>query len=358
MIPKSGRRFSEKIMLKRFGEMPKNTQTKTPRGNVMRQSSFVGALVALVTSAGAALAQSYPTHPITMMVGFPPGGPTDTLARILADAMQHSLGQSVVVETLSGASGTIATGRVVHAAPDGYTIGIGNWTSHVGSPAIYTLDYDIYKDLQPISLLAASPLWILGKNALPPNSAAELVPWLKARTQPTTFATVGAGSAAHLCGLYFAQKTGAKFSYVPYRGAAPAMTDLISGQIDLSCLEASATLGNVQAGRYKAFAVMSEQRWPKSPDTPTMIESGVPGLSISFWHGLWTTKGTPKDVVNRLDAAVVAALADPAVRQRIETLGQVIFPRDQQNPAGLAAYHKAELDKWWPIIKAADIKTE
>jgi tripartite-type tricarboxylate transporter receptor subunit TctC len=212
--------------------------------------------------------------------------------------------------------------------------------------------------LQPISLLAASPLWILGKNALPPNTAPELIAWLKAKSDPTTFGTVGAGSAAHLCGLYFAQKTGAKFSYVPYRGAAPAMQDLIGGQIDLSCLEASATLGNVQAGRYKAFAVMSEQRWPKSPDTPTMIESGVPGLSISFWHGLWTTKGTPKDVVNRLDAAVVAALADPAVRQRIETLGQVIFPRGQQNPAALAAYHKAELDKWWPIIKAADIKTE
>ena len=324
----------------------------------MKQIRFVGALIALLASAAVAQAQIYPSHPITMMVGFPPGGPTDTLARILADAMKSSLGQTIVVETVSGASGTIATGRVVHANPDGYTIGIGNWASHVGAPALYALDYDVLKDLQPISLLEASPLWILGKSALPPKTASELIAWLKARSEPTTFGTVGAGSAAHLCGIYFQQKTGARFQYVPYRGAAPAMQDLVGGQIDLSCLEASATLANVQAGRLKAFAVMSEQRWPKSPDTPTMIESGVPGLSISFWHGLWTTKGTPKEVVDRLDAAVINALADPAVRQRLETLGQVIFPRNQQNPKALAAYNKAEIEKWWPIIKTADIKLE
>jgi tripartite-type tricarboxylate transporter receptor subunit TctC len=325
----------------------------------MTRARFVGALVALVAlsaSAIAALADDYPSHPITMLIGFPPGGPTDTLGRILADAMGRALGQTVVVETVSGASGTIATGRVVHSSPDGYTIGIGNWTSHVGSPALYSLDYNILKDLQPISLLATSPLWIVGKNGVSPNTATELVTWVKSNPTPITFGTIGVGSAAHLCGVYFAQKTGAHFQYVPYRGGAPAMQDLIGGQIDLSCLEASQTLANVQAGRFKAFAVMSEQRWPKSPDTPTMIESGVPGLSISFWHGLWTTKGTPKAIVDRLDKAVMVALADPAVRVRIETLGQVIFAPDQQNPAALAAYHKAELDKWWPIIKAADIK--
>jgi tripartite-type tricarboxylate transporter receptor subunit TctC len=322
----------------------------------MKPARLIGALAALLALTAAAQAQTYPTHPITMLVGFPPGGPTDTLARILADAMGQALGQSVVVETVSGASGTIATGRVVHAAPDGYTIGIGNWTSHVGSPATYPLDYDIMKDLQPVSLLASSPLWIVGKNALPPKTAAELIAWLKARPEPTTFGTIGAGSAGHLCGVFFAQKTGARFQYVPYRGGAPTMQDLIGGQIDLSCLEASQTLSNVEGGRFKAFAVMGEQRWPKSPDTPTMIESGVPGLSISFWHGLWTTKGTPKPIVDRLDAAVMTALADPTMRQRIETLGQVIFPRDQQNPQALAAYHQAELDKWWPIIKSAGIK--
>jgi tripartite-type tricarboxylate transporter receptor subunit TctC len=322
----------------------------------MTRLSFVGVLLAIAALAAPAQAETYPSHPITMLVGFPPGGPTDTLARILADAMQSALGQSVVVETVSGASGTIAAGRVVHAAPDGYTIGIGNWTSHVGSPAIYALDYDILKDLQPVALLAASPLWIVGKNALPPKNAVELIAYLKAKTEPATFGTIGAGSAAHLCGLFFAQKTGAHFQYVPYRGGAPAMQDLIGGQIDLSCLEASQTLANVEAERFKAFAVMGEQRWPKSPATPTMIESGVPGLSISFWHGLWTTKGTPKDAVDRLDGAVQTALANPAVRQKIEALGQVIFPAAQQNPQALVAYHKAELDKWWPIIKSAGIK--
>jgi len=303
-------------------------------------------------------AETYPSRPITMLVGFPPGGPTDTLARLLGEAMQPSLGQTVVVETVSGASGTIAAGRVAHGTPDGYTVLIGNWGSNVGAPAIYPLDFDILKDLQPISLVAASSLWILGKNALPPKTATELLAWLKSNPKPLTFGTVGAGSAAHLCGLYLEKKTGAHFQYVPYRGAGPAIQDLIGGQIDMSCLEASATLGNVEAGRFKAYAVMSEKRWSKSPNTPTMIESGVPGLSITFWHGLWTTKGTPNRVVDRLDTAVRAALADPVVRQRLETLGQVIFPPDQQTPAALATYNKAEINKWWPIIKAANIKVE
>jgi len=324
----------------------------------MRRSRLIATLVALVTSVTTALGQNYPSRPITLISGFPPGGPTDTLARLLGDAMKPTLGQTVVIETVSGASGTIAAGRVAHADPDGYTIGIGNCSSHVGSPAIYPLDFDVFKDLQPISLLAASPLWVLGKNALPPNNAVELIAWLKTRTEPTTFGTVGAGSAAHLAGLFFARAIGAKFQYVPYRGAAPAMQDLIGGQIDLSCLEASATLANVEAGRYKAYAVMSEQRWPKSPDTPTMIEAGAPGVSINFWHGLWAPKGIAKPVVDKLDAAVMNALADPTVRQRLETLGQVIFPRDQQNPAALAAYQKAETAKWWPIIKAAGIKAQ
>jgi tripartite-type tricarboxylate transporter receptor subunit TctC len=326
------------------------------KGTAMKRISFCGAVVALLASVAAAQAQSFPTHPLTMMVGFPPGGPTDTLARIVADGMKNDLGQAIAVETVSGASGTIATGRVVHAAPDGYTIGIGQWSSHVGSPALYNLNYDIIKDEQPLALLAYSPLWILGKEALPPNNVAELLAWAKSQSQPITVGTVGTGSAAQLCSIYFAQKTGAHFQYVPYRGAAPALQDLIGGQIDLSCLEASATLPSVEAGKVKAYAVLSEQRWPKSPNTPTMIEAGVSGLSISFWHGLWTTKGTPKDVVDRLVKSVQAALADPAERKRLETLGFVIFPPEQQNPAALQTYHQAELDKWWPVIKAAGIK--
>ena len=332
-----------------------------PAADLMKRNGMAGfaiALFALIAAAAPAAAEIFPSRPVTMMVGFPPGGPTDTLARIIADAMQGSLGQPVVVETLSGASGTIATGRVVHARPDGYTLGIGNWSSHVASPAIYPLDYNIMRDLQPISLLSASPLWIIGKEALPPNTMAELIAWMKTRSEPTSFGTVGTGSAAHLCGLYFAQKTGLRLQYVPYRGGGPAMQDLIGGQIDLSCLEASSGLAYVQAGKFKAYAVMSEQRWPKSPDTPTLSEFGIVGATINFWHALWTTRGTPKESVDRLDAAVMSALANPAVRQRLETFGQVIFPRDQQNPAALATYHKAEIDKWWPIIKAAGIKAE
>jgi tripartite-type tricarboxylate transporter receptor subunit TctC len=323
----------------------------------MRKTSLAMALLAiLLVPAATAQADTYPSHPITLMVGFPPGGPTDALARLLAKGMEAKLRQPIVVETVAGASGTIATGRVVHARPDGYTIGIGNWTSHVGSPAIYALDYDVRNDLQPIALLAYSPLWILGKNAIPPKTATELIEWLKDRPVPTTFGTVGAGSAGHICGLFFAQKTGARFQYVPYHGAGPAIADLLGGEIDLACLETSSTLPYVQAGRFKGFAVMSEQRWPKSPDTPTMIESGIPGLSISFWHGLWATKGTPQPAVDRLGAAVQSALADPTIRDRLTQLGQVLFPADQQNPAALAAYQKAEIDKWWPIIKTAGIR--
>jgi tripartite-type tricarboxylate transporter receptor subunit TctC len=324
----------------------------------MRKLTFALALVASLCGSTMAQAQTYPSRPITLLSGFPPGGPTDALARLLADAMGRTLGQAVVVETVSGASGTIAAGRVVHAAPDGYTIGIGNWSSHIGSPAVYNLDYDVQKDLQPISLLAYSPLWILGKEALPPTNATELISWLKARNGPTTFGTVGTGSAAQLAAVSFANAIGAKFQYVPYRGAGPAIQDLLSGQIELSCLEASSTLPYVQAGKMKAYALMAEKRWPKSPDTPTAIEAGAPGVSLPFWHGLWTTTGTPQAVVDRLDAAVKTALADPGVRARLDALGQVIFPPEQQNPAALAAYTKAEIDKWWPIIKQAGIKAQ
>jgi tripartite-type tricarboxylate transporter receptor subunit TctC len=315
-------------------------------------------LIALAGGAAAAQAETYPSRPITMVVGFPPGGPTDTLARIVADGMKNSLGQPIVIQNITGAGGTIGTAAVVHANPDGYTIGLGNWTSHVGSPAIYPLQYDVLKDLQPIAFLAAAPLWILGKNDLPPKNVKDLIAWLKSNPNPSTFGTVGAGSGAHMCGFFFAQKTGAKFQYIPYRGAGPAQQDLMAGQIELSCLDGSSTLANVQAGKMRAYAVMSEARWDKSPQTPTMVESGVPGLTVSFWHGLWTTKGTPKAVVDRLDAAVKAALADPTVRQHLDAIGQLIAKPEQQTPAGLAAYHKAEIDKWWPIIKSANIKTE
>jgi tripartite-type tricarboxylate transporter receptor subunit TctC len=327
----------------------------------MKRGRFIGALIVLLASvllgsAATAFAQDYPSRPITLMVGFPPGGPTDTLARIVADGMKNALGQPIVIENLTGAGGTIANNNVVHANPDGYTIGIGNWTSHVGAPALYSLQYDVLKDLQPIAYLSGAPLLILGKSDLPPHNVAQLISW--AKTNPSVFGTVGAGSAAHMCGVFFQQKTGAKFQYVPYRGAAPAMQDLMAGHIDMACLDATSALPNVQAGRFKAYAIMSEQRWDKAPDIPTMNESGVPGLTITFWHGLWAPKGTPKAVVDRLDAAAKAALIDPDVRKRLDALGQVVATPEQATPQGLAVYQKAEIDKWWPIIKAADIKTE
>ncbi len=324
----------------------------------MRKATLAAALVAILSCTAGARAQDYPSRPITMVVPNPPGGPTDTLGRIVADGMKTSLGQPIVIENLTGAGGTIAGAHVARATPDGYTIEIGNWSSHVGAAAIYATEYDVLKDLQPIALLAYAPLWIVGKNALPPKNVAELIAWLKSQPNPSTFATVGAGSAAHICGIFFAQKTGAKFQYVPYRGAGPIIQDLLAGHIDLSCLDASATLPTVQTGGFRAYALMTDARWPRSPQTPTMSESGVPGLTISFWEGLWGPRGMPQAVIDRLDAAVMASLADPAVRKRIETLGQVIFPRQQQTPEALAAYHKAEIEKWWPIIKSAGIKAE
>lgn len=324
----------------------------------MQKLTLAVAALAALFGFGTAAAQvdNFPSHPITLLVGFPPGGPTDALARLVAKGMEAKLGQSIVVETVSGASGTIATGRVVHAAPDGYTIGIGNWTSHVGSPQIYKLDYDVQKDLLPISLLAYSPLLILSRNGIPPNNAKELIAWLKSKRSPATFGTVGTGSAAQLAALSLASAIGVKFDYVPYRGAGPAITDLVGGHIDLSCLEASASLPYITAHKFKAFMVVDAKRWPKLPDTPTTIEAGAPGVVLPFWHGLWATKGTPPDVIAKLDGAVQSALADPTIKGRLTQLGQVIFPADQQNPTALAAYEKAELAKWAPIIKAAGIK--
>src|SRR5262245_32784220 len=312
--------------------------------------------LALLT-AGAA-ADDYPSRPITIVVPFPAGGPTDTLARILGDRMKDTLGQSMIVENVTGAGATIGVGRAVQSAPDGYTLILGNWTSHVGAPALYPVQWNVLTDLEPVARLSVSSLMIVGKTALPANDARELIAWLKENPDTASVASVGAGSAAHVCGLYFQEKTGTRFQFVPYRGGAPAMQDLVSGQIDLMCAEASQTLAHVRSGRMKAFAVMSKTRFPALPDVPTMEEVGVSGMHISFWHGLWAPKETPRNVVAKLNDAVVTAFADAGVRQRIADLGQAIPPREQLTPEALAAFHKAEVDKWWPIIKAANIKVE
>jgi tripartite-type tricarboxylate transporter receptor subunit TctC len=314
-------------------------------------------LAALVIAlASPAAAQHYPSRAITMVVPFPAGGPTDTLARILGERMRVALGQTVVIENVTGAGASIGVTRAVQSAPDGYTLSIGNWTSHVGSGAMYPVSWDALKDLAPVSLLTATPLLIVGKNDIPAKDGRELIAWLKANPDKASAATVGAGSAAHVCEVYFMQQTGTRFAVVPYRGGAPAMQDIIAGQIDLMCAEASQTLAYVRGGQMKAFAVMAKDRWPALPDVPTTDEIGAPGMYISFWHGLWVPKGTPEDVIARLDKAVNETLADPAVRKRLTDLGAVIAPPEQQNPAALAAFHKAEIGKWWPIIKGMDIK--
>ena len=322
----------------------------------MKLTTVFTALAVAAGCATHALAQAYPSHPITIVVPFPAGGPSDTLARILGDRMRTSLGQPVIVETVTGAGASIGVVRAAQSAPDGYTLSIGNWTSHVGAGAMYPAAHDALLDLQPIARISATPLMIVGKNALPPQSAGELIAWLKANPGKASAATVGAGSGAHVCLLYFAQKTGTSFQLVPYRGGAPVMQDLVAGQIDMFCAEASQTLSFLRSGAMKAFAIMSKERWPGAPEVPTMDEVGVPGMYISFWNGLWVPKATPKEIIARLNAAVVDTLADPTVRQRLTELGHVIATREEQTPEGLGAFHKAEIEQWWPLIKAANIK--
>jgi tripartite-type tricarboxylate transporter receptor subunit TctC len=331
---------------------------RTRREQDMRTLAATAVALAMAGYAAGALAQPYPSHPITLVVPFPPGGPTDTTARVLADSMKTTLGQTVVIENMGGAGGTIGMARVARADPDGYTVGIGNWTNQVGGGAIYPLQFNVLDDFEPISLLTSSSLWIIGRKDLPADDLKGLVAWMKANPGKTTAATVGAGSAAQMCLIYFENSTGTTSQFVPYRGGAPATQDLIAGQVDISCLEVSQTLGHYRGGRIKAFAVMDKRRFPAAPDVPTVDQAGAPGLHFPFWHGLWAPKGTPRDVVDRLNGAVVAAFADPAVRNRFAELGMEIPPPEQLTPRGLYAYHKAEIDKWWPIVKAANIKIQ
>jgi tripartite-type tricarboxylate transporter receptor subunit TctC len=312
-----------------------------------------GVLVATMTTA---MAQPYPSRPITIIVPFPAGGPTDTLARILADHMSTSLAQSVIIENVSGAAGSIGVGRVARAAADGYTLSVGHWSTHVVSGATMSLAYDVLHDFEPISLLADTPIWMVARKTLPPNDFTGLIAWLKQNPGKATAGTVGVGGASDVTGSYFQRVTGTTFQFVPYRGAAPLNQDLVAGHIDLMLGMAAATYPLVRSGQIKAYATMAKSRWWAAPDVPTMEEAGVPGLYASFWHGLWTPKGTPPDILGKLNSAVRSALADPSVRQRFADQGQEIPPRERQTPEALGAQQKAEIEKWWPIIKAAGIK--
>src|SRR4051812_21404159 len=302
-----------------------------------------------------AQAQTFPSRQITLVVPFPPGGSTDVAARIMAEKMRPILGQPVIIENQGGAGGSIAVGRVARSAPDGYTIDIGQWDTHVGS-IIYNLNYDLQKDFEPLGLISVNPQLLVAKKDLPASKLSELVTWMKANPGEAKF--VNQNAAAAISGLLLQQMTDTKLTFIPYRGAGPAMTDLISGQVDLLVAQGAVTLPQVRGGAIKAIADLSPQRSASMPAIPTADESGVPGLYMSGWFGFFAPKATPKDVIARLNGAMVEALADPAVRTRFADLGLDVASREQQTPEGLAAFNKAEIEKWWPIIKSAGVKPE
>ena len=316
------------------------------------------AIAALLQAAAlhTAGAENYPTRPVTLIVPYPAGGPSDVLTRILAERLKTALGQPIIIENVTGAGGSIGVGRVARSAPDGYTLAIGHNQTHVINGASMNLPYDVVKDFEPVSLIADTPQWLISRKTLPPNDVKELIAWLKANK--ATAGSVGVGGPTDLSALKFQQETGTQFQFVPYRGGAPLLQDMIGGQIDIAFGQAANYLGPVRGGQLKAFAVLSKERWWAAPDVPTMDEAGVPGLHASFWHGLWAPKGTPKEIVARLDAAIVESLADPAVQQRLKDIGQQPWPRDKQTPEALAAQQQAEIAVWWPIIKANNIKGE
>jgi tripartite-type tricarboxylate transporter receptor subunit TctC len=322
---------------------------------------FLSAIVAVCCSPnpiGPAISEMYPSHPITMVLPFSAGGPTDTLARIIAARMQVSLGQPVIIENVSGAAGTIGVGRVARAAPDGYTISVGPMNSHVLTGAIYKLPFDLLKDLEPVALLANNPSVVVSKNAVPAKDLNELIAWVKANPEKVLVGTSGVGAATHLGGILFENLTGTHVQFVPYRGTGPSMQALVAGQIDLIFDQLSSSLPQLREGTIRSYALMARTRAAAAPDIPTVDEAGLPGLYLPVWSGMWVPKDTPKDIIDKLNGAVVESLADATVRKRLADIGQEIYPREQQTPEALRAYHKAEIEKWWPIVKAAGIKAE
>src|SRR5262245_256899 len=305
-----------------------------------------------------ARAQAYPTRPITMIVPFAPGGISDVMGRMMAEPMRAVLGQPIIIENVGGAGGTIGVGRAVRARADGYTLSIGTISSHVLSGALYALPWDVRRDLQPIALLVNEPLMIVGRKGMPAQDLRELIDWLKANPNRASQGHSGIGTTGHITGVFFQRETGTRFQSVPYRGGGPALQDLLAGHIDLEIEPVSNFLEHVRAGNLKAYAIAGKTRLSAAPNIPTVDEAGLPGFHRSAWVGLWMPKGAPTDVVAKLSAAVQTVMADPTLRARIAAQGQESFPRDQQTPDGLATFQKAEIQRWWPIIKAAKIKGE
>lgn len=320
-------------------------------------SGLAIAVFALLAGGGISKAETYPSRPVTMIVPFPAGGATDTLARFLGEQMRDLLGQPVVIENVGGAAGRIAVQKAVRSAPDGYTLSIGTSTTHMLTGGLYTLPYDLLTDLEPIVLIGSEPLLLVGKKDLAPKNLKEFIAYLKANPAKATCGIAGVGATGHVAGLSFQKYTGTKYEFVPYRGNGPAMQDLVGGQIDFMMEPASNFIGQVKAGTIKPYAVTAKDRTTSMPDVPTMDEAGLPGFTASLWYGLWVPKGTPKEIETKLNSVMVKVLALPAVQERFKQLG-IQMNTKEQTPAALHAFQKAEAERWWPIIKAADIKAQ
>ena len=307
---------------------------------------------------GIAFAEDYPTRPITMIVPFPAGGATDTLARFLGEKMRPALGQPIVIENIGGAAGSIGVTRAVRSAPDGYTLSIGTSTTHMLTGGLYNLPFDLLRDLEPIILIGSEPLMLAAKKDFPADDLKGVIAWLKANPGKASVGIAGVGATGQLAGIAFQKATGTKFEFVPYRGNGPALQDLLGGQIDFMMEPSSNFRSQLGSGNLKPFAVTGHTRLRSAPNIPTVDEAGAPGFFASLWYGLWVPKGTSKDIIAKLNATMTQVLFDPQVRQRFADLGIEMTPIDQQSPEALRAYQKAEAERWWPIIKAANIKVE
>jgi tripartite-type tricarboxylate transporter receptor subunit TctC len=323
----------------------------------MRKLAAIAFAILAACTLGAA-AETYPSRVITIVVPYPAGGPTDTIARILAERMQTALHQAVIIENVSGAGGSIGVGKVAHAAPDGYTLSIGHVQTHVLNAATMNLNYDVVNDFEPVSLIADTPIWIISNPSVPAKDIREFIAWLKSRNGQATAGTVGVGGPTDIAGIFFQKQTGTKFQFVPYRGGALLLEDMLGGHIDFAFGQAATYLTYVHNGQLRAYAVLSAKRWWAAPEVPTLDELGIPSLHASFWHGIWVPKGTPKDVVATLNAAIRESLADPAVQEKFKKAGQEVWPAEEQTPEALAAKQRAEIARWSPIIKEAGIKVE
>ncbi|HTT49015.1 MAG TPA: tripartite tricarboxylate transporter substrate-binding protein [Pseudolabrys sp.] len=324
----------------------------------MRKLLLAAAGAAALLGMSPALAADYPSRPITLVVPLSVGGSTDVIGRIVAQGMGETLGQTIVVENTTGAGGTIGEGRISRATPDGYTIGIGQWGTNVATGAIYKLPYDLMKDFEPIGLIATQPFFIVARKTMPANNLKELLAWLRENGDKTNVGNSGVGSPSHVSAILFQKAVGVKLTMVPYRGAGDSTAALLGGQVDVMLNTPAISIAQMKAGQIKVYAVTAKNRIAVAPDVPTTDEAGLPGFYFTFWHALWAPKGTPKEIVAKLNGALRTALANPATRKKLIDLAQEIFPPDEQSPEALRKFQQAEIDKWWPIIKEAGIKAQ